>query len=261
MQQRPYETILVAVDSRVATVTLNRPERRNAIGAQMTNELLYAFDDAMDDDDVGVVVVTGAGKAFCAGGDFSQMTSGGDSAALPPKGDYKDLLLRLWRSKKPVVARVNGHAMGGGLGIVAASTFAIASTDAKLGTPEINVGLFPFMIMAVLDRVMPRRRLVEMMLKGERLGAEEAATVGLLNRAVAPGELDASVSELTGALTSKSPSTIRLGLEALAEAEEMNLEEKLPWLSDRLVQCLGTEDAQEGIMAFMQKREPTWKGK
>src|SRR5688572_29423320 len=161
MIERPYETILALETDGVARLTLNRPDRRNAIGTQMVNELLWALEDAMTAESVRSIVLTGAGNTFCAGGDFQQMTSGG--GGLATKGDYKDLLLALWRAQKPVIARVNGHAMGGGLGLVAASTFAIAASDAKLGTPEINVGLFPFMIMAVLERVMGRRALIEMM--------------------------------------------------------------------------------------------------
>jgi enoyl-CoA hydratase/carnithine racemase len=260
MQARPYRTILALEDSGVARITLNRPEKRNAIGTQMVNELLWALSDADQDPAVRSVVVTGAGDAFCAGGDFSQMTSGGAESELPPKGDYKDLLLALVRATKPVVARVNGHAMGGGLGIVAASTFAIASTEAKLGTPEINVGLFPFMILAVLERVMPRRRLIEMMLTGERLSAEEAARVGLINAAVPPAELDAAVARVTDAIADKSPSTLRLGLEALRDTDHLSLDDKLPILSDRLGACLATDDAREGLMAFLQKRRPNWTG-
>jgi enoyl-CoA hydratase/carnithine racemase len=261
METRPYRTILVGVDHGVARVTLNRPEKRNAIGTEMMNELLWALADAHEDESVRSIVLTGAGKSFCAGGDFSQMTAGGGESELPHKGDFKDLLAALWRATKPVVARVNGHAMGGGLGLVAASSFAIASTEAKLGTPEIDVGLFPFMILAVLERVMPRRRLVEMMLTGEKLTAEEAAKVGLVNAAVPPGELDDAVARLTERLASKSPSTLRLGLEALRDTEELGLDEKLPILSARLAACLGTDDAREGLMAFLEKRPPRWSGK
>jgi enoyl-CoA hydratase/carnithine racemase len=261
MQDRPYQTIVASVgDAGALTLTLNRPEKRNAIGSQMVNELLWALADAHQDAAVRSIVLTGAGKAFCAGGDFAQMTGGGSENQLPIKGDYKDLLLALWRTTKPVIARINGHALGGGLGLVAASTFAIASTEAKLGTPEINVGLFPFMIMAVLQRVMPRRRLVEMMLSGERLSAEQAEAVGLVNKAVAPAELDAEVSRIATMIASKSPSTIRLGLEALRDTEELSLDDKLPILSSRLLACLGTDDAREGLMAFLEKREPKWSG-
>jgi enoyl-CoA hydratase/carnithine racemase len=261
MIERPYRTLLVAADAGVLRVTLNRPERRNAIGSQMVSELLYALDDARDDEAIRSIVVTGAGNAFCAGGDFSQMTGGSEAGELPLKGDYKALLLAMWRTTKPIIARVNGHAMGGGLGLVAASTFAIASTSAKLGTPEIDVGLFPFMILAVLERVMPRRRLIEMMLSGERLSAEEAARVGLVNRAVAPEELDAAVRAQTDVIASKSPLTVRLGLEALRDTEELSLGEKLPILSERLAQCLSTDDAREGLMAFLEKRKPNWSGR
>ena len=261
MEERPYKLIQVQAADGVATLTLNRPERRNAIGTPMVNELLYALEDAHADDAVRSIVITGAGKAFCAGGDFMQMTSGGEEDALPPKGDYKDLLLALLRATKPIVARVNGHAMGGGLGLVAACTFAVASSEAKLGTPEINVGLFPFMIMAVLERVMPRRRLVEMMLSGQRMTAEEAVAAGLVNRAVAPEELDAAVKSFTDSIASKSPLTVRLGMQAMIDTEELDLEQKLPVLAERLGQTLATDDAREGLMAFLEKRQPKWTGK
>jgi enoyl-CoA hydratase/carnithine racemase len=189
------------------------------------------------------------------------MASGGGSPKLPPKGDYADLLLALWRTTKPVVARVNGHAMGGGLGLVAASTFAVAATDAKLGTPEIEVGLFPFMIFSVLERVMTRRRLVEMVLSGGKLTAEEAREAGLVNRAVPPEELDQTVAGFTSMVEAKSPSTVRLGLEALRDTDELGMAEKLPILSERLARCLGTEDAREGLMAFMERRTPKWTGR
>ncbi|HEX7670970.1 MAG TPA: enoyl-CoA hydratase-related protein [Polyangiaceae bacterium] len=261
MMHRPYQAIVVKAEGSVATVTLNRPERRNAIGPTMMNELLWAFEDATLDDSVRSIVLTGAGKTFCAGGDFADMSGGAFQPELPPKGDFKDLLLAMWFASKPIIAHVNGHAMGGGLGLVAASTFAIASKDAKLGTPEIDVGLFPFMIYAVLERVMTRRRLVEMMLFGQRLTADEAAAAGLVSLAVPPDELPAAVARYTAQVASKSPSTIRLGLEALRDVEDLSLREKLPILSERLAACLGTEDAREGLTAFLGKREPRWTGR
>jgi enoyl-CoA hydratase/carnithine racemase len=258
---RPYQTLLVAHEGGVVTVTLNRPERRNAIGPAMVNELLHVLTDAHADPDARVLVITGAGKAFCAGGDFAQMTGGADSDALPIKGDYADLLLAMCHSTRPIVARVNGHAMGGGLGLVAAATFAIASTDAELGTPEINVGLFPMMIMAVLARLVPRRKLVEMMLSGDRLKADEAASVGLLNRAVAPDQLDAAVQSTVSMLLSKSPAALGLGLDAFALQDDLPLADALPRLRDRLAAILATDDAREGLTAFLEKRKPIWSGK
>ena len=246
----------------VRIVVLNNPERRNAIGPQMVNELLYAIDDAHADEDVRAIVLTGDGKAFCAGGDFAQMAGGaGDGPVLPHKGDYADLLLAMMRTERPIIARVNGPAMGGGLGLVAASTFAFADVDATLGTPEINVGLFPMMIMAVLARVVPRRELLEMMLLGKKLSAADAARLGIVNRAVRAAELDGAVNEIVSEIAKKSPLTVALGLRAFAAQDDLDLERALPMLRDRLAECLGTDDAREGLTAFLEKRAAVWKGK
>lgn len=261
MIERPYSMIKVATEAPVATITLHNPARKNAIGPAMVNELLHALADAADDTAVRAVVITGSGDAFCAGGDFAQMTGAAAADALPHKGDYADLLLAMINAPKPIVARVNGHAMGGGLGLVAASHFAVAQKGAKLGTPEVNVGLFPMMIMAVLQRVMPRRRLLEMMLFGERIEADEAAAIGLVNRAVEAADLDAAVKKITDVVADKSPITIKLGLEAFAAQDDLDLEAALPMLRDRLAGCLATDDAREGLMAFLQKRKPVWTGK
>jgi len=260
--QRAYTMIQVAAEGGIAMLMLSNPARKNAIGPAMVNELLHALEDANADAEVRAIVLTGAGDTFCAGGDFSQMTgaaAGGD--ALPHKGDYADLLLAMLNSPKPIVARVNGHAMGGGLGLVAASHFAVAARGAKLGTPEINVGLFPMMIMAVLQRVMPRRRLLEMMLLGERLGADDAVVAGLVGRAVGADELDREVARITDGLKAKSPVAMRLGLEAFAAQDDLDLEAALPLLRARLAGCLATDDAREGLMAFLEKRPPKWTGR
>jgi enoyl-CoA hydratase/carnithine racemase len=249
----------------VRRVTLFNPERRNAIGPQMVNELLYALDDAHADEDIRTVILTGEGKAFCAGGDFAQMSPNDSRAADGPvlahKGDYADLLLAMTRTEKPIVARVNGAAMGGGLGLVAASTFAVADREASLGTPEINVGLFPMMIMAVLARVVPRRKLLEMMLLGKKMSGDEALAIGLVSRAVPAAELDTAVAAITSEIAKKSPLTVSLGLRAFAAQDDLDLEKALPLLRDRLAECLGTEDAREGLMAFLEKRSPIWKGR
>ena len=246
----------------VRTITLFNPERRNAIGPQMVNELLYALADAHDDDDIRAIVLTGEGKAFCAGGDFAQMSGGGDGGPeLPPKGDYADLLLAMIRTEKPIIARVNGHAMGGGLGLVAASTFAVADESAKLGTPEIDVGLFPMMIMAVLARLVPRRALLDMMLLGKKLSAEDARAIGIVSSVVPAADLDAAIKGYADAIVSKSPITMALGLRAFAEQDDMDLASALPMLRGKLAECLATEDAREGLMAFMEKRAPVWKGR
>lgn len=252
--------IRVAKDGHFYRITLAYPERRNAIGPQMTNELLHAFADATADGEVRVVILEGEGRSFCAGGDFQQMTSGGDGPTLAPKGDYADLLLAMLRSEKPILCKVHGHAMGGGLGLVAASTMAFATDDAQLGTPEVNVGLFPMMIMAVLARLVPRRQLLEMMLTGARLPAEEAKALGLVNRVVPARMLEDTVVQMAQNLGEKSPKTLALGLRAFAQQDDLELERALPMLRERLSEVLGTDDAREGLMAFLEKRAPRWTG-
>ncbi|HLK35428.1 MAG TPA: enoyl-CoA hydratase-related protein [Polyangiaceae bacterium] len=258
---RAYEKIRVARRGAVETITLDNPQRRNAIGPRMTSELLWALSDAQAADDVRSIVLTGEGKAFCSGGDFGEIAGGAAASELPIRGDFADLLLALCNAEKPVVARVNGDAMGGGLGLAVACTFAVASVDARMGTPEIDVGLFPMMILAVLARHVSRRRLLEMSLLGERFGAEEAARLGLVNRAVPAAELDAEVEKITAALALKSPTALRLGLRAFAAQDDLDLEQALPLLRERLVECIGTEDAREGLTAFLQRRPPRWTGR
>jgi enoyl-CoA hydratase/carnithine racemase len=258
---RSYERIKVGRAGGVETITLSNPQRRNAIGPQMISELICALGDACAADAVRSIVLTGEGRAFCSGGDF-----GGASVDSRPGGsaedprDFVDLLLAIYRSDKPVIAKVNGDALGGGLGLAAASTFSVASTAARLGTPEIDLGLFPMMIMAVLGRHVPRRRLIEMMIFGEKLEAEEAVRVGLLNRAVPPEELDAEVERLTDKIAGKSAVAIRLGLRAFAAQDDLDLEQALPMLRARFFECLGTDDAREGLTAFVEKRTPKWTG-
>jgi enoyl-CoA hydratase/carnithine racemase len=261
MQVRSYRTILVAAHEGIATITMNKPERKNPLGPEMVNELCWALTDARDDEAVRVVVLTGAGKAFSAGGDLKQM--GGDAAgeALPQKGEYSDLLLMLTQLGKPTVARIPGVAMGGGLGMVAACDFAIAADTALFGTPEIKRGLFPMMIMAVLRRVVSRRKLLEMMLLGEKIDAASAERLELITRAVPEADLDRAIDELTTKLAAQSPTAMRLGLAAWNAQADLDLAAALPLLQARLYEILGTDDAREGLMAFVEKREPKWTGR
>ncbi len=253
-----YQSVRVDTAHGVQTITLNLPERKNALGPAMVNELLHALDDAREDDAVRVVVLTGAGNAFCAGGDLKQMMGGATKSELPPKGDYVDLLMRFRGLGKPTVARLNGYAYGGGLGLVACCDFAVAGQSVKMGTPEIKRGLFPMMIMAVLQRVVPRRELLNMMLLGERIMAEEAKRIGLLSHVVPDDELDAKVEEISNTLAASSPTALRMGLLAFHHQSDRELTESLPYLRDQLFALLGTADAREGLMAFFEKREPVW---
>jgi enoyl-CoA hydratase/carnithine racemase len=257
METRPYEQLLVSVENAICTITLNRPERKNPLGPQLVNELLYALDDAREDGGVRAIVITGAGDSFSAGGDLKSMSGG----ALAPRGDFSDLLLRFTKLGKPTIAKVRGAAMGGGLGLVAACDFAIASENAVLGTPEIKRGLFPMMIMAVLQRVVGKRRLLEMMLLGDKMSAQDAARLELVNRVVPDDRLDEEVAALAAKLAAQSPTAMRMGLAAYNAQADKTLEDAVPFLRDQLFAILGTEDAREGLTAFMEKREPRWTGK
>jgi len=257
--QRPeYRDLLVDVAHHVATLTLNRPARKNALSPVLINELLWALDDARDDPDVRVVVLTGAGETFCAGADLTQMRGKAEESTLPARGDLCALLLRFASLHKPVIAKVRGVALGGGLGLVASCHFAIAAESSTLGTPEVLRGLFPMQIMAVLEPLMPRRQLIEMMLLGLSVPAASAVAWGLLNRAVPDPDLDAEVDRLAHALADRSPTAIGLGLEAFHAQLGQPIEQAIPYLRGRLMELLSRPEAMEGLSAFLQKRTPTW---
>ncbi len=259
MQDRDYQSLLVEQDGHIVTLTFNNPEKKNPLSQDLVNELLYALDDAEAADDVRVIVLTGAGNSFSAGADLKGMSA--ERGKLEKKGEFDDLLLRFDTLQKPVVARIPGYVMGGAMGIVACCHFAIACESAILGTPEIKRGLFPMMIMAVLQRVIHPRDLLALMLLGEKISARKAKEIGLLSEVVPDDALDARVAELAGQLAKQSPNAMRMGLNAYNEQRRMPLEDALPYLREQLYAVLGSEDAKEGLAAFFQKREPQWTGR
>jgi len=258
-----FRDVLYEVKGHVATITMNRPQRRNALSGRLVNELIVALETASGDANVGAVVLQGAGGAFCSGGDLSQMAGGAadDLGDVPIRGGFVELNLAFTRVGKPIVAKVHRYAYGGGLGLVAGAHFAVAEDTAKFGTPEIDRGVFPMMIMAWIFRNVPRRKGLEMILTGERISAAEAVEYGLINRAVPPEDLDAVVDDLATRLASKPPAIVRLGLEAYHRQDDLSVSEALPYLSDMLMKCFGTDDAREGMTAFLEKREPVWWGR
>lgn len=259
-----YETLLVEARGPGLFVTINRPDARNAINTIVMRELNHALTGARNEAEVKVVVITGAGdKAFCAGGDVG----GGGSMSAGPVGMHLDraifgeLLQSMRKLGKPVVARVNGHALGGGLGIALACDIVIAAEHAEFGTPEINIGLWPYVITALILRDMPQKIALEMMMLGRRYPAAELARWGTINRVVPGDELDKAVSETVDELASKSPLILKLGKDSWYTAQDMEFAKSLAYLEDQLSIGLQAEDALEGIQAFLQKRPPEWKGR
>lgn len=246
---------------RRATLTIDDEERRNPLTNVAMAELAEAVRTAGADDEVRVIVVTGAGdKTFSAGGDLAGGFVDAPLADHAERGALADLFRAMRRCPKPIIARVNGHAFGGGLGLVAASDLAICSEDASLGTPEISLGLWPMMITAVLKPLVPRRALLEMMLVGRRFDAAEAERLGLVNAVVAASDLDAAVDDLVDTLAAQSPAAIALGKEAFYAVEDMDIDTALDHLHLGLTAIATTEDAAEGVAAFLEKRPPEWMG-
>ncbi|MEU5882684.1 enoyl-CoA hydratase-related protein [Spirillospora sp. NPDC047279] len=263
-----YEAILYEVAGRVATITLNRPEARNSLSDQMIDELLDAFARAAADDDVRVIVLTGSGdRAFCAGADLGGLgarqeagRSVADGDAIRESAPYR-LFTAFPTLGKPIIARLAGHAVAGGLGLAAACDLVIAADDVNLATPEVNVGLWPMMIMAIINRNVPPKQAFKLYYTGQRITAAEGREIGLVTEVVPRADLDARVAELAGVIAAKSPIGLRLGRQAFFAIEGRPLEDQVAHLLGELVTLAGTEDAKEGITAFLEKRTPDYRGR
>jgi enoyl-CoA hydratase len=259
-----YETLLYDVaDNGVATITLNQPDTRNALSNEVLSELIDAFESARDDDAVRCVVLTSShDRVFSSGANL-----GGFAGDVPlvHKHFGSDRFVKLFRLigelGKPSICAANGHVLAGSLGIALACDLIVAKDGAEFGTPEINVGAFPFMIMALIYRNVPRKRTNELLLLGDRISADEAKQAGIVNKVVAPDQFQAAVDEWAAKLASKSPVIMRLGKDAMFRQQDMAFLDALEYLHAQLSLALSTEDIVEGVTAFFEKREPEWKGR
>jgi enoyl-CoA hydratase len=257
------EVVLYQAADGVATITLNEPSTRNALSPQVLDGLIASFERARDDEAVRCVVLASSHETV-----FSSGANLGGFAMDTPlvhrhfgTDAFVSLFKLIGQTGKPTLVAASGHVLAGALGIALACDLIVAKEGATFGTPEINVGTFPFMIMALIYRNVPRKRANELLLLGERWSAQEALAAGLVNKVVPAEEFDAAVAEWAAKLASKSPVIMRLGKEAMRRQLDMPLDDALDYLRAQLTLATSTEDIVEGVTAFFQKREPEWKGR
>jgi enoyl-CoA hydratase/carnithine racemase len=261
----PDDELLVEVDEGIARVTLNRPQRRNALTWAMIRGLREVVDDCRSDEGVRVLVLTGAGdEAFCAGADLGGMTGGasgtGHLALHDSRGELPALFRSLWSLGKPTLAEVRGYALAGGMGLALACDLVLAADDATFGTPEVDVGLWPFVITVPLVRSMPPKVALELMMTGRRVDASEAQRLGFVSRVVPATRLRDEVDAVAGGLATKSPAVLRLGRDSFYAVWDQRADDALELLHAMLTVTTATDDAAEGIAAFAHKRAPRWTG-
>ena len=258
-----FATLRYDVGDRVATIALDQPETRNALSDELLDDLIAALGAARDDDAVGCVVLTSTHeKVFSSGGNLK-----GFAADVPLVHKFAGIerFPRLFRTigelGKPTVCAANGHVLAGALGIALACDLVIAREGVRFGTPEINVGVFPFMIMALIYRNVGRKKTNELLLLGDQISAEEAERIGIVNRVVAADEFNAAVRDWAGRLAAKSPVLMRLGKDAMFRQQDLAFLDALDYLRSQLALAFSTDDIQEGVRAFLEKREPEWSGR
>ena len=256
-------SVLVNKSGAVQRIAINRPERRNALNASVVQGIMDGIRAAQADADIRVIVLTGSGdKAFCAGGDLAPAADGAPFTVDPahPQNPVVELFKLMEQCDLPIVARVNGHALPGGFGLLCACDIAIAADAASFGVPESKIGLFPMMIMPYMLRVLPLRRFMEMCMTGEFIDAARAVEWGIVNEAVPADRLDARVDEFTAMLAQRSPSAIRLGKQGFHAMRDMAVVQALEYAQLMLPMMARTEDAKEGMRAFQEKRAPNFTG-
>jgi enoyl-CoA hydratase/carnithine racemase len=256
-----YHNVLYTLDQGVATIAINRPESRNALNPETLTELKAAFLEAKEDDSVGVVILTGSGdKAFSAGGDLAGFQQSSTDRA-DRHSHFVELFEVMAHLGKPIVGAVNGHCLAGGFGVALACDLLVASEKATFGTPEINIGLWPHMIMAVIFRNIGRKKGMELLMLGDKLDAVTAERWNLVNWVVPHDQVMPKAQEVARKLAKKNPTALRLGRDAFYNQQDMEFFQALNFLKSQLAITLATEDAREGIAAFFEKREPVWKGR
>lgn len=254
------EDLLVRRDGAVLTLTLNRPDQRNALNDVMLKGLTEQLVRANEDKGIRVIVLTATGdKAFCAGADLGT----GKSFVFDysqPRLPFPALFRQARMTNAPIVCRVNGTCMAGGMGLLALADLAVSADHALFGLPEVKVGVYPMQVLSVLQHIVPRRRLLQLCMTGDPVSAATALEMGLVSNVVPAAELDAAVDKLAGQLASVSPTALRRGKYATYAIESMGFEESLMFMEGQIGLLAATDDAREGLAAFKEKRKPVWTG-
>jgi len=257
------QEVLYEVKDKVATITINRPKRRNALNPDVMAGLNKYFDQAGKASDVSAIILTGAGGNFCSGADLGG-SFGGEQSYLDmhyDRGRYADLLIKMNKCKKPILAAIEGYCLAGGMGLCLSSDVVIASEDAQFGVPEIKRGLWPYMVTAVLIRNVGRKKAAELCMTGDRIPAAEAERIGIINYSVPKDSFQEKVAEMAKKLSSYSPAVMGLGKSSFYRIADMATDDALSYLHSQLTINTQVEDLMEGITAFMEKRDPVWKGR
>jgi methylglutaconyl-CoA hydratase len=257
----PNDEVLHEKRGHAFWITINRPQKRNAINAAVIDGITAGYRLALNDSNIRVIVLTGAGEqAFCAGADLQPGKSFAFDPARP-NNDYADLFRLTQNATKPAIARVNGACMAGGLGLLCMVDMAVAVESARFGLPEVKVGVFPMQVLSLLQMLVPRRLVHEWCITGEPFDATTAQAAGLVNHVVPPAELDAKVQWLIDRVTDKSPTAIRRGKYAMRAIASMSFDEAIAYTESQIALLAASEDAKEGLAAFAEKRAPKWTGR
>ncbi len=256
-----YKTILYEVKDRVAEIVINQQETMNRLSVQVMQEIVHAVRKSVNGNDVKVLVISGRGeKAFCAGADLSTMAHNSVLESKKYLSYYADICLSFHGLTKPSIAKIRGYALAGGCGLAMLPTFSIASENAVFGLPEINVGMWPMMVMATLFRTIGKKKALELICTGKMIDAREAERIGMITKVVHAQELDMHVADLGDQLKSKSSSIFKLGLEAFQNSTDMEYCKAIKYLRDQAAILSNTPDSIEGTKAFVEKRKPVWEG-
>ena len=251
------DEVLSSVDAGILQIVINRPEQRNALNSSVLTGLSSAIREAGENRAVRAVTLTGAGdRVFCAGADLKSTAAGSEAAFTPSR--YRELLLEILRCPKPTVALARGHVMAGGLGLPLCCDLCLACDDVHFSTPEIQVGMFPMMVFALLYRQAGRKRATEMLFFGERISATTAMEYGIVNHTYPRDQFDMEAGQYVRKLADKSAGILRLGKEAMFHVEGRSLPDELQYLESELAKVMSTADSKEGIRAFVEKRKPQW---